>query len=53
MTGNAGDRLRRRDRQAIKTADLDDKTLNAILTAEPGERSKQAGKRLRGGLMTK
>ncbi len=40
------ERLMRRDRQVIRTEDLDDETLNAILTAEPGERSKQAGKRL-------
>ena len=34
------ERLKRRDRQVILTEDLDDETLEAILTAEPGERSK-------------
>ena len=40
------ERLKRRDRQVIGTEDLDDETLDAILTAEPGERSRDAGKRL-------
>lgn len=40
------ERLLRRDRQAMLTRDLDDETLDAILTAEPGERSKEAGRRL-------
>lgn len=43
---NEYERLLRRDRQVILTKDLDDETLEAILTAEPGERSKQAGRRL-------
>ena len=34
------ERLLRRDRQVILTKDLDDETLNAILNAEPSERSK-------------
>jgi len=40
------ERLLRRDRQVIRTEDLDDETLDAILNAEPGERSKDAGRRL-------
>jgi len=40
------ERLLRRDRQVIRTEDLDDETLDAILNAEPGERSKEAGRRL-------
>ncbi len=43
---NEYQRLLRRDRQVILTKDLDDDTLNAILTAEPGERSREAGRRL-------
>ena len=43
---NEYERLLRRDRQVIRTEDLDDETLNAILTAEPGERSLEAGRRL-------
>lgn len=43
---NEYERLMRRDRQVIRTEDLDDETLNAILTAEPGTRSREAGKRL-------
>lgn len=43
---NEYERLLRRDRQVIRTEDLDDETLNAILTAEPGERSREAGRRL-------
>ncbi|OQW71314.1 MAG: hypothetical protein BVN33_15285 [Proteobacteria bacterium ST_bin13] len=43
---NEYERLLRRDRQVILTKDLDDDTLNAILTAEPGERSREAGRRL-------
>ncbi|AOH83766.1 hypothetical protein AWL63_07075 [Sphingomonas panacis] len=39
-------RLARRDRQAIRIEDLDYETLDAILNAEPGERSKEAGRRL-------
>ncbi|BCA60451.1 type II toxin-antitoxin system Phd/YefM family antitoxin [Sphingomonas sp. HMP6] len=34
------ERLKRRDREVIRTEDLDDSTLNAILTAEVSERSK-------------
>lgn len=34
------ERLKRRDRQVIRTEDLDDETLDAILTAEVSERSK-------------
>ena len=40
------ERLLRRDRQVMLTRELDDETLDAILTAEPGERSKEAGRRL-------
>lgn len=40
------ERLLRRDRQVLLTRDLDDETLDAILTAEPGERSREAGRRL-------
>ncbi|PZU57758.1 MAG: hypothetical protein DI547_11850 [Sphingobium sp.] len=40
------ERLLRRDRQVILTKDLDDETLDAIRDAEPGERSKEAGRRL-------
>ena len=36
------ERLRRRDREAIRTEELDEETLQAILTAEPGERSRAA-----------
>jgi PHD/YefM family antitoxin component YafN of YafNO toxin-antitoxin module len=43
---NEYERLLRRDRQVILTKDLDDEMLDAILTAEPGDRSKEAGKRL-------
>ncbi|CAM3189703.1 Antitoxin [Sphingomonas antarctica] len=43
---NEYERLKRRDRQVFLTTDLDDETLDAILTAEPGERSREAGKRL-------
>lgn len=43
---NEYQRLLRRDRQVIRTEDLDDETLNAIFTAEPGERSREAGRRL-------
>lgn len=43
---NEYERLLRRDRQVIRTEDLDDETLDAILTAEPGERSRAAGRRL-------
>lgn len=39
-------RLVRRDRRAIRIGDLEDETLDAILNAEPGERSKGAGRRL-------
>jgi len=34
------ERLKRRDRQVIRTEDLDDETLDAILNAEIPERSK-------------
>jgi PHD/YefM family antitoxin component YafN of YafNO toxin-antitoxin module len=37
---NEYERLLRRDRQVILTKDLDDETLEAILTAQPSERSK-------------
>ena len=40
------ERLLRRDRQVLLTRDLDDETLDAVLTAEPGERSREAGRRL-------
>ena len=40
------ERLLRRDRQVIKTDDLDEETLNAIRAAEPGERSRAADRRL-------
>lgn len=40
------ERLKRRDREAIRTEDLDDSTLDAILSAEPGERSREAGRRV-------
>ena len=43
---NEYERLLRRDRQVILTKDLDDETLEAILDAEPGKRSKEAGRRL-------
>ncbi|MEJ7934730.1 type II toxin-antitoxin system Phd/YefM family antitoxin [Sphingobium sp. AN558] len=43
---NEYERLLRRDRQAMLTRELDDETLDAILTAEPGERSQEAGRRL-------
>ena len=43
---NEYERLLRRDRQVILTKDLDDETLEAILNAEPGQRSKEAGRRL-------
>lgn len=34
------ERLKRRDREVIRTEDLDDETLEAIRNAEPSERSK-------------
>jgi PHD/YefM family antitoxin component YafN of YafNO toxin-antitoxin module len=40
------ERLKRRDRQVIRTEDLDEHTIEAILSAEPGERSREAGRRL-------
>lgn len=40
-----GERLLRRDRQVLLVKDLDDETLDAILSAEPGERSRDAGRR--------
>lgn len=40
------ERLKRRDREVIRTEDLDDETFEAILNAEPGERSREAGRRL-------
>ncbi|WP_029625184.1 type II toxin-antitoxin system prevent-host-death family antitoxin [Sphingomonas sp. PAMC 26605] len=40
------ERLKRRDREAIRVEDLDDETLDAIRNAEPGERSREAGRRL-------
>ncbi|RZF60702.1 type II toxin-antitoxin system Phd/YefM family antitoxin [Sphingomonas populi] len=39
-------RLVRRDRQAIRVEDMEGETLDAILNAEPGERCKEAGRRL-------
>ena len=39
-------RLVRRDRRVIRTGDLADGMFDAILSAEPGERSKEAGRRL-------
>lgn len=35
-----------RDRKVIRTEELDPQTLAAIMAAEPGERSKDAGRRL-------
>ena len=43
---NEYERLLRRDRQVILTEDLDEETLEAIRVAEPGERSRAAGRRL-------
>ena len=43
---NEYERLLRRDRQVILTKDLDDDTFDAIRAAEPGERSRDAGRRL-------
>lgn len=43
---NEYERLLRRDRQVLLTKDLDDETLEAILNAKPGERSREAGRRL-------
>lgn len=43
---NEYERLLRRDRQVILTEDLDDATLEAILEAKPGKRSRDAGRRL-------
>ena len=43
---NEYERLLRRDRQVILTEDLDEETLEAIRTAEPGERSRADGRRL-------
>ena len=43
---NEYERLLRRDRQVILTDDLDDETIQAILAAEPGERSKQVGREI-------
>ena len=43
---NEYERLLRRDRQVVLTEDLDEETLEAIRTAEPGERSRAAGRRL-------
>lgn len=40
------ERLLRRDRQVMLTREFDDETLDAILTAEPGERSQEAGRRV-------
>jgi hypothetical protein len=37
---------KRRDREAIRVENLDGATLDAIRTAEPGERSREAGRRL-------
>lgn len=43
---NEYERLLRRDRQVMLTREFDDETLDAILTAEPGERSQEAGRRV-------
>lgn len=43
---NEYERLKRRDRQVILTEDLDAETLDAVLAAEPGARSRDAGRRL-------
>lgn len=43
---NEYERLLRRDRQVILTENLDEDTLEAIRAAEPGERSRVAGRRL-------
>lgn len=45
------ERLKRQDtggtsREVIRTEDLDDETIEAILNAQPGERSREAGRRL-------
>ncbi|RHW18140.1 hypothetical protein D1610_06550 [Sphingomonas gilva] len=40
------ERLKRRGREAIRTEDLDDETLDAIRKAQPGKRSREAGRRL-------
>jgi hypothetical protein len=40
------ERLRHRDRQVIRTDDLDDESRNAVLCAEASTRLKAAGKRL-------
>lgn len=40
------ERLLRRDRQVARVDELGDETIDAILNAEPGERSKVAGQRL-------
>jgi hypothetical protein len=45
---NEYERLLRRDRQVILTEDLDEETLDAIRTSEPGERSRATGRRLAG-----
>ncbi len=46
MTKNHDVRPKRRDRQVIRTEDLDEETLKAIVNAEPGDRSSEAGRRL-------
>jgi hypothetical protein len=43
---NEYERLLRRDRQVILTKDLDDESIEAIKNAQPGERSRDAGRRL-------
>ncbi|MCY7339507.1 MAG: type II toxin-antitoxin system Phd/YefM family antitoxin [Sphingomonas bacterium] len=43
---NEYERLLRRDRQVILTEDLDEETFEAIRGAEPGERSRTAGRRV-------
>ena len=40
------ERLKRRDREVIRTEDLDDETLEALRNAKPGRRSREAGRRL-------
>ncbi|HEV3052025.1 MAG TPA: hypothetical protein VGX50_17075 [Longimicrobium sp.] len=40
------ERLKRCDRESVRVEELDDETLQAILDAQPGERSREAGRRL-------
>ena len=43
---NEYERLLRRDRQVLLTEQLDEETIDAIRSAEPGERSRAAGRRV-------